>query len=220
MGEAARELAPAGRGGSATRRKSSLALWRHSATLAQARVLRPTARKMPGRARRSAASPIPGRFGRGAVLVASEFLGHLRDLLLLLLLFDEYPQALDRLPSVLSRDAATVAVVATRASGGEIRWFPETGAAPASSGSDGGRLLRSRCSAALRSGRRSRSGRARRGGAFATERCCSGDHSFEDHAVGHRFGLWRQMPDGETRPPISSVVTGASSLSPRRRSLQ
>jgi hypothetical protein len=40
---------------------------------------------------------------RGLVFVASEFLGHLRDPLLLL--FDEGAKLLDRLPRVLGRDA-------------------------------------------------------------------------------------------------------------------
>jgi hypothetical protein len=53
------------------------------------------------------------------MLVAGEPFGHLRDLLLLL--FNEGAQALDRLPRVLGGDAGTVAGVAAPAGGDEVR---------------------------------------------------------------------------------------------------
>jgi hypothetical protein len=57
------------------------------------------------------------------VSVTGEPLGHPRDLLLLL--FDEDAQLLDRLPPVRRGDAAAVAVVAAAAGGDEVRRFPE-----------------------------------------------------------------------------------------------
>jgi hypothetical protein len=57
------------------------------------------------------------------MLVAGEPFGHLRDLLLRL--FDEGAQALDRLPRVLGGDTGTVAGVAAAAGGDEVRRLPE-----------------------------------------------------------------------------------------------
>jgi hypothetical protein len=57
------------------------------------------------------------------MLVASEPLGHLRDLLLLL--FYEGAQALDRAPRVLGGDASAVAVVSAPAGGSQVRRFRE-----------------------------------------------------------------------------------------------
>jgi hypothetical protein len=58
-----------------------------------------------------------------AALVASEPLREPRDLGVLSP--DDLLEHRDPLPRVLSRDASTVAVVATPAGGGKVRWLPE-----------------------------------------------------------------------------------------------
>jgi hypothetical protein len=110
------------------------------------------------------------------MLVAGEPFGHLRDLLLLL--FDEGAKMLDRLPRVLGGDAGAVAVVAAPAGGDEVGGLPEQVRRLRARHQVVDGCWRSRCSAGLRAGTRSRSGRERLCGAVAILPSSSGDRSF------------------------------------------
>jgi hypothetical protein len=136
------------------------------------------------------------------VFVASEPLGHLGDLLLLLGRAGGGRSAgAGCRPRRVCRRRSCIACSWRRGSRA-----PRTGAAPASSAPGGGRLLRSRCSAAVRPGRCGRSGRARRDGAVASVPSSTCDHSFEDRAQLEAFRCCDELWTPRRGPFVASFA--------------